>query len=240
MFSFPGKELQGRWRNLRTCFRREVNKQRQEEASGQTSKKRRKYVYYDQLLFLLPTMEDLPPISETTTSLTQGDNSETEDYPEVIQTTDQSQVDAVNNGSQAGTTPTQQPTNIMLTKKPSQGQTKKNPNYVESLLTILKEKKDKHIDEDKYFLLSLVPSFRKLSDVQKLEAKIEFLTTLKRLTQSNQGQNDNCAQRQETWPSCRPQGFAGNDVSQQNSSHNHKVENSPSRSSTPDSESKYG
>ncbi|KAF5293127.1 hypothetical protein FQA39_LY13737 [Lamprigera yunnana] len=60
-------ELQGKWRNLKTCFRRELTKQKKLESGG-PSRKRHKYVYFDQLLFLLPTMEDRPTISETSPS----------------------------------------------------------------------------------------------------------------------------------------------------------------------------
>jgi hypothetical protein len=52
-----GKEIQARWRNLRTCFKRELDAQKN-VTSGKGSKKRRKYMYFDQMLFLLPHLED--------------------------------------------------------------------------------------------------------------------------------------------------------------------------------------
>ena len=54
--------------------------------------------------------------------------------------------------------------------------------YEESLLEIIKEKCRDDIDEDKSFLMSLVPSFKKLNDEQKLVAKVEFLNVLRRIT----------------------------------------------------------
>jgi hypothetical protein len=42
------------------------------------------------------------------------------------------------------------------------------------LLNILKEKSE-HVDENKTFLLSLVPGFKKLDDDQKYWAKMEML-----------------------------------------------------------------
>jgi hypothetical protein len=51
-----GMEIQARWRNLRTCFKRELDSQKN-ATSGESSRKRRKYVYFDQLLFL-PHTED--------------------------------------------------------------------------------------------------------------------------------------------------------------------------------------
>ncbi|GAB6020127.1 hypothetical protein CHUAL_002856 [Chamberlinius hualienensis] len=50
-----GLTLHKRWTSLRSCFRREINVQKK---LGQNVRKRRKYIYYEQLLFLLPTMEN--------------------------------------------------------------------------------------------------------------------------------------------------------------------------------------
>jgi hypothetical protein len=47
------------------------------------------------------------------------------------------------------------------------------------LLDILKEKSE-HIDEDKPFLLPLVPGFKKLDDDQKNWAKMEMLGIMRR------------------------------------------------------------
>lgn len=44
---------------MRTCFRRELNIQKNTKP-GQASSKRRKYIYLDKLLFLLPCIENLP------------------------------------------------------------------------------------------------------------------------------------------------------------------------------------
>ena len=43
--------------NLMTCFKTELEAQKN-AASGEGSRKRRKYPYFDQLLFLLPHLED--------------------------------------------------------------------------------------------------------------------------------------------------------------------------------------
>lgn len=49
--------MQKKWANLRTCFRRELNAQKQTK-SRQAATKRRKYVNFEKLLFLLPCMEN--------------------------------------------------------------------------------------------------------------------------------------------------------------------------------------
>ena len=54
--------------------------------------------------------------------------------------------------------------------------------YEESLLGIIKEKSRDDIDEDKYFLIYLVPSFKKLNDEQNFVAKVEFLNVMRRIT----------------------------------------------------------
>ncbi|XP_052745835.1 uncharacterized protein LOC128199634 [Bicyclus anynana] len=48
-----GKEIQTKWNSLRSCFRRELSAQKN-IPSGSERKKKRKYIYFDSLLFLLP------------------------------------------------------------------------------------------------------------------------------------------------------------------------------------------
>ena len=52
----PGNEIQRKWRNIRDNFRKELQLQKM-VTSGQGARKRRKYIYFDQLLFLLPIMK---------------------------------------------------------------------------------------------------------------------------------------------------------------------------------------
>jgi hypothetical protein len=54
--------------------------------------------------------------------------------------------------------------------------------YKESLLEIIQEKSRDDIDEDKSFLMSLVPSIKKLNDEQKFIANVEFLNIVRRIT----------------------------------------------------------
>ncbi|KAL4119003.1 hypothetical protein QTP88_011876 [Uroleucon formosanum] len=69
-----GHEAQKKWANLRTCFRRELNAQKNTK-SGQAATKRRKYVYFEKLLFLLPCMEN----RRTEGNLEPNDSHEDED-----------------------------------------------------------------------------------------------------------------------------------------------------------------
>jgi hypothetical protein len=149
----PGNEIQNKWRNIRDNFRRELQLQKK-GASGQGARKRRKYIYFDRLLFLLPTLQD----RETTGNVTPPLESE----PEAVTRTEMGEGSHTANVRQ-------------------QKQRPKKPTYEESLLKII-EQKDVDIDEDRSFLLSLVPSFKKLNDDQKFIAKIEFLNVLRRVT----------------------------------------------------------
>jgi len=49
-------------------------------------------------------------------------------------------------------------------------------------LEIIKQKFRDDIYEDKSFLMSLVPSFKRMNDEQTLVAKVEFLNVMRRIT----------------------------------------------------------
>ncbi|XP_055907251.1 uncharacterized protein LOC129942376 isoform X2 [Eupeodes corollae] len=160
------KELQNKWKNLKTCFRRELSKQKNVK-SGQAATKRRKYVYFDQLSFLLSSMEDRPTVS----------NCEIEEFDENLE---------------VFLTEEQNTPEITTQIQPT-GSKKKKTTYEQDLLEILREKKDENLDEDKSFLLSLLPSFKKLNDSEKFDVKIEFLRILKR-----KGQNKESFKKKES------------------------------------------
>ncbi|CAG5000677.1 unnamed protein product [Parnassius apollo] len=63
------KMLQRRWKNLRACFSRELRSQK-DVKSGQAAPKRKRYVYFNKLLFLVPSME---PVRETSSNVTSLD-----------------------------------------------------------------------------------------------------------------------------------------------------------------------
>ncbi|KAL0111825.1 hypothetical protein PUN28_013188 [Cardiocondyla obscurior] len=49
------KSLRGKWRNIRDYFMKELKLQRSHQ-SGPAGRKRKKYMYFDRLLFLMPTV----------------------------------------------------------------------------------------------------------------------------------------------------------------------------------------
>lgn len=85
---------------MRTCFRRELSKQKHGK-SGQATTKLRKYVFFDQLLFLLPTMEDRPTVSDCSLSDINENQRGSEDDSEVVKETNISVDDSPVNTLQA-------------------------------------------------------------------------------------------------------------------------------------------
>jgi len=52
---FSEKNLRGKWRNIRDYFMKELKLQK---TPGPAGRKRKKYMYFDRLLFLMPTVEN--------------------------------------------------------------------------------------------------------------------------------------------------------------------------------------
>ncbi|KAL4718720.1 hypothetical protein ACJJTC_017792 [Scirpophaga incertulas] len=145
-----GRDIQKKWANLRTCFRRELNAQKNTK-SGQASVKRRKYVYFEQLLFLLPCME----------------NRQTEGNLNLAQDTTENEEDDEETAPSASAPPRQKKTRVS-----------KNTDLDEAILKALNQT---NVDEDVNFALSLVPSLKNLTADEKLDAKISILNVFKQI-----------------------------------------------------------
>ena len=122
--------------------------------SGQPASKRRKYRFYDQFLFLLPTVQ-VRETSGNAELVVSGEEYEgTEDYqsPPVIPF------------------PHTNPNSNKNNKK----------SYAESLLDILREKKEERMDDrETHFALSLVPMLKAIPTHQKIDVQIQILQILK-------------------------------------------------------------
>lgn len=143
---------------MRTCFRRELNAQKNTK-SGQATSKRRKYVYFEQLLFLLPCMENRQ---------TEGNLGE-DTGPENDEDDDQS--------GPSTSTPIRR-----RKKRPVSTHT----DLDEALLKVLNET---NTDEDVNFAMSLVPSLRNLNAEEKIDAKISILKVFKQIRLSRRVQS---------------------------------------------------
>lgn len=162
-----GKLIQRRWKSLKEGFRKEM--QLQKGKSGDGASKRRKYLYFDQLLFLTSTLQKRETTGNYSAPITDEEEPDNEEYE----------------GN---------PTNLCEpTRPPKEKKSKTNvkQNYEQQLVEVLKSKANEQIDDDKLFFASLVPEFKKLKDDQKIDVKIELLQVIKRAQKSHQRSSEN-------------------------------------------------
>lgn len=144
--------------------------------SGEGKSKRRKYIYFDQLLFLLPTIEDRETVSDVDPVDPNEDDQTKESDSEGLGDSNFEQ-------PESPSTSRRQPAPAVSSVRRSK---KAKTSYEESLLQILQNKcKNEEIDEDKTFLLSLVPAFKKLTEDQKFQVKMDFLHVLRKAQAPN-------------------------------------------------------
>lgn len=168
-FLFTGKEVQKKWSSLRDSFRRELSQQKK-TPSGSAAKKRRKYIYFDQLLFLVPFTQ----ITQTSSSLDDAEERETQSQLLPLNT-EQSQ----NEQPQRTLGAEQLPSTSTYNRK------KSKINYDEEILKVLKEgnkglkeSNTRVLDEDESFLMSLLPPFKKYDQENKFLLRIAFMNTI--------------------------------------------------------------
>ncbi|XP_063625599.1 uncharacterized protein LOC134797301 [Cydia splendana] len=172
-----GRELKKRWKNLRTCFGREMSFQKKEYKDildGREMKRRKRYEYFNRMLFLLSKeqkkeMEKIMAVTSTNhhaDTTDHGDNqSEVNNDSNEIKTECPSEYDDDDNIMVI------EPQEELKAENPFQ-----NPEIVEGVsLNSL------NCEEDKLFLLSLLKTFGKFDDRQRFEAKIQILQTLKKI-----------------------------------------------------------
>ncbi|XP_072944999.1 uncharacterized protein [Epargyreus clarus] len=165
------RELQKRWKSLRTCFSRELALQRKEkikrEMTNDPIKKRKKYEYFNSLIFLL-SEKRLEEYNTNKDSESESDPVERfSNIPEV----------PLYNGTE------DQPGASFRMKIEPQYQEpviyERMP-MDERLLDMFKDYRQAESDEDKQFVLSLISYFKQLDSNTKLEARIEVLKLLQR------------------------------------------------------------
>lgn len=133
--------------------------------SGQGPKKRRKYIYFDDLLFLVPFLKG----RETSSNVSQNENDE-EQHPAL---------DASTNSRNMTSSDVELATPVRPGNKSRPGNRKSVSSYETTLLEILKEKQTDEGNEDKHFALMLVPMMGRLNEEQKHYAKIEILNVMR-------------------------------------------------------------
>lgn len=150
------RKIQNRWSNLRTCFKRELNEQRKVN-TGKAMKQKRKYRYFDRLLFLTPTVTDRPSMR------IRRDSRDTVQEDKIDKS---SKFEEYSVCSPQPSTP------------PPACEERNFSNYEETFFDISNVKSDE--DEDKLFCLSLVNLFKTIPFTHKIDAKIEVMHVLKK------------------------------------------------------------
>ncbi|RVE51909.1 hypothetical protein evm_003375 [Chilo suppressalis] len=160
------KEVQKRWSSLRHCFRRELSVKKNMPSDGPV-KKKKKYLYFDSLSFLLPFME-----IDNTEGLYTNENNETENNE-----TELSNLDNITS-----------PAETKFSKQRTD-----NKNNDEEIITLLKEgnkilskskTSDSGQDEDELFLRSLTSYMKEFSGDQKLLLRMEIIKSILNFKQS--------------------------------------------------------
>ncbi|GBP04615.1 hypothetical protein EVAR_3955_1 [Eumeta japonica] len=153
-------ELKKKWRNLKDSFLKELHYRARLKA-GLERRSKRKYLYFDELKFLQPTLEM---------------NVRSSEKPQLPNTNKIEQMDLVE----------QLPEQRKSNKLPKKCKEINNEQEYEPRKKVRKRlnKVKGGIDEDKTFLLSLVPSFRTMQEEQKLIAKIEILNIIRQIKTS--------------------------------------------------------
>ncbi|XP_049881143.1 uncharacterized protein LOC126377451 [Pectinophora gossypiella] len=147
------RDVQKRWKNLRACFTRELRHQKN------IVTKRRKYVYYDKLLFLSPTIEQLELSSRT------EDNEE--DYRIEEEEYDIKE-DTINI-----------PINIPNYQRSN---SRKRNHDGSSFMEFIQDRQS-NPDSDTSFALSIVPMLKAVPFRDKIDAQMAILKVLKNFVQ---------------------------------------------------------
>lgn len=135
--------------------------------SGQGAKKRRRYIHFEALLFLIPYVCG----RETSSNISQSENPEQEHCPEA---TGSIQDSTSTNASSLTTDKQARPP-----ARPNKSVKQRVTSYESELLNILKARQSDELNEDKNFALMLVPMLGRLSDDQKHYAKVEILNVMR-------------------------------------------------------------
>ncbi|CAH2093267.1 unnamed protein product [Euphydryas editha] len=151
------KKIKNRWCNLRGSFMKELRKQKKDNMkreAGHLVKRRKRYEYFDNMLFLKDTINGG---DETRDSDDSADPYDSSYQPEAISDYGESSSDVKNVHT-------------------------RNNTLEEKVLDMLKVIKEDEDDEDRQFILSLVPTLRNLNEKQKLTARIEILEVLQNIS----------------------------------------------------------
>lgn len=146
------------------------------ERNGLPTKKRKRYEYFDAMSFLLGSDNDEEEQVQVV-NREYDDSHEAGDPLENVKNETMMYQNSGNTGNNSHSFEVEADTGILRPIYEN-----RNESLEDKILDMLKEIKKDEEDEDRQFMLSLVPSFRKLNAKQKFEARIEILRVLKHVT----------------------------------------------------------
>lgn len=148
---FPAVEMQRKWKSFRDSFRRELAKTKQTKSGSGADTGRKQYIYFKQLMFLLPICETKP---QQEGEEAQGSNTEVESI-------------------------TPQSTRLGQKRKKISVATEEHL-LIQKIAKNMenKAKETEKDDPDRHFLLSLLPHFKSLREDTKLEVQGQFISIL--------------------------------------------------------------
>lgn len=159
---FLGKYIQRKWKSLRDSFIREINLQEKESRSGCGGSNRKKYIYFEQLQFLIHRSTNKRNIT-----LTDDDGSKFHPHRDAVATAAENK-DAVFDRAKKLSKKRKKLTlaNVELKQRTEQ--------------ISQKEDEVERSDEEQLFLLSLVTEMKKIPEDHRLDARCEIILVIKK------------------------------------------------------------
>lgn len=151
-----------KWKSFRDSFRRELATKKKIKSGSAAQIGRKEYIYFQQLLFLLPVCET---------------------KPQEELTEDRSQENLEDDSAFTMHTSTPRSTSPKPKRKKI-GSSSEEQRLFQSPVKNMEEKKasEKQADDDsdRHFLLSLLPHFKTLPEDVKMDVQVEFITVLQK------------------------------------------------------------
>ncbi|XP_023287571.1 uncharacterized protein LOC105703878 [Orussus abietinus] len=173
------KNLRGKWRNIRDYFMKELKLQKSRKP-GPAGRKRKKYIYFDRLLFLMPTVEN----KRNTTNYISNFKSEESDGEMDNPVIEEYEMPLTHPGtsreySHAGTTYEVDRRVPRYPKALCEASLTSFDNEIHDMLSSHSSQRVvEEEDYDKMFLLSLLPILRQIPDSKKLDVRIQMQQVL--------------------------------------------------------------
>lgn len=191
---------------MRDSFRKEIKIQ--SKARAGVIRKKREYVYYRQMKFMIPFILEQESSKENSNqdqlSTLSVENTEHEDDNDDEDNNDADEEEEYNddgedNNDEEITTCKfeSEDTRFSNSSHTAEDDEENEGNKEQPVLEMWDDNVEnghynncnhssfKDVDQDRYFLLSLVPSFKTLSPQQKLNVKVEFLKVLQRISEGS-------------------------------------------------------